>query len=159
MAQFSVLRFLTVLAVAGTFLFSAVQLAPCADSSTKEKARSTKAPRIRHTPDVRKQGKLAIVSRDFADEVKRNNDLILSTVAVKTRVDRSGMTEGYQLVQIDKGSAAEKMGFKAKDIITAVNGISARDFNKNREYIQMADRFDVDILRHGKAAKIEVEIR
>ena len=51
------------------------------------------------------------------------------------------------------------MGFKAKDILTNLNGIPAKDLEANRRNLEMADRFDVTILRNGKEKRLQVEIR
>lgn len=108
---------------------------------------------------VTRHGKLVILSRRFADEVKENNTIVLSKVAIKARLDRNGDLRGYEAVQIDKGSVVELMGFRAHDILTAINAIPARDLDANREALESADRFDVTIMRKGKTMSLRMEIR
>ena len=80
-------------------------------------------------------------------------------MAIKVRVDKGGSLSGYELVEIDRGSIAENIGFRAKDRIVAVNGIPAGNFEENQASLQSANRFEVTIIRNGKAQKIVMEIR
>ncbi len=106
-----------------------------------------------------RKGNTVIVPRQFVDEVKKKNDIVLSTVAIKSRVGKDGQLQGYQLFQIDRGSAVEKMGFRAKDVIVKVNGIPARDLEANRQSLESSDHFDVTFLRDGKERRMRIEVR
>jgi S1-C subfamily serine protease len=108
---------------------------------------------------VSRQGSLAVVTRQCADEARRDNTIVLSKVAIKARLDKKGRLRGYEAVEIDKGSAVERMGFMPHDLLTSVNGIPARDLNTRRRSLESADRFDITILRKGRAQKIRLEIR
>jgi type II secretory pathway component PulC len=112
-----------------------------------------------HGKEVSRRGNTILVSREFADRVKKNNDIVLSKVAVKSRVDKDGRFVGYELAQIDRGSVVEKMGFSSRDVITSVNGTPARELYANRSSLEASGRFDVEILRRGRAKKLVVEIR
>ncbi|OPY69400.1 MAG: hypothetical protein A4E57_01201 [Syntrophorhabdaceae bacterium PtaU1.Bin034] len=113
-----------------------------------------------YTKEVKKKrGNVVVVSRRFSDEVKKNNQIILSKVAVKSRLDKNGQLEAYQLVVIDKGSVVDKIGLKPKDLITSVNGVPVKDLNANREVLEMADHFDITVVRKGKAKKFVIEIQ
>jgi type II secretory pathway component PulC len=129
-----------------------------ARTSTEKHLPKEKQPAGR-PPDVVRQGNLIIVSKRLADDVRENNDIVLSTVAIKARVDRDGRFYGFQLFQVDRGSVVEKMGFKPKDILTGVNGIPARDLNGSRASLESADRFEITILRNGNEKKLSLEIR
>jgi len=109
--------------------------------------------------DIGRRGDLVIVSKQFVDEVKKDNGIVLSKVAIKVRVDADGKLTGYQLVQIDRGSAVEKMGFKPLDVLTGVNGVPARELEVHRPSLETADRFDVTILRGGKKKTMRIEVR
>jgi S1-C subfamily serine protease len=109
--------------------------------------------------EITREGTLVVVSKYFAEAVKKDNSVVLSTVAVKSRVDRNGRLQGFQLFQIDKGSPVEKMGFKTKDILTGVNGIPARDIEANRKSLENEQRFEVTILRNGGEKKVRIVIR
>jgi S1-C subfamily serine protease len=109
--------------------------------------------------DIVRRGDLVTVSKQFVDQVKKDNGIVLSKVAIKVRVDADGKLTGYQLVQIDRGSALEKMGFKPMDILTGVNGIPARELESHRPSLETANRFVLTVLRGGKEKKVRVEIR
>ena len=104
--------------------------------------------------EVAKRGDLVIISRKLADAVKKDNGIVLSKVAVKVRLDGKGELRAYELVQVDKGSVVEKMGFRPGDLITAVNNIRARDFDDKRQSLESSDRFNVTFLRKGKTGRL-----
>ena len=109
--------------------------------------------------EIIKKGNNVTISRQFADEIKKNSDIVLSTVAVKVRVDKAGALTGYQVVQIDKGSPVEQMGLKAGDVVAMVNGIPAKEFEAKRPILEAASKFDVTIVRKSKQLKMKFEIR
>ena len=109
--------------------------------------------------DITRKGNTVFVSRGFAEAVKKDNAIIMSTVAVKSRVDKEGRLNGFQLFQIDRGSPVISMGFKAKDILTNVNGIPAGELEANRQALEREDAFVVTVLRSGKEQKIRILIR
>ena len=108
---------------------------------------------------ITRRGKVVVLPRGLVDEVKKDNGLVLSTVAIKAGVDKGGRLSGYELVEIDRGSIAENIGFRAKDRIIAVNGIPAGKFEENQAALQSANRFEVTIIRKGRTQKIVMEIR
>lgn len=91
--------------------------------------------------------------------MRKDNEIVLSSVAIKTRVDKNGNLAGYELFEIDKGSIPEKVGFRSGDRVIAVNGIPARNLEKSQAALQAAGRFEITIIRKGKTRKIFVEIR
>lgn len=108
---------------------------------------------------VFRRGSLVVISRQFANEVREDNSILLSKVAIKVRLNANGDLRGYEAVQVDKGSVVEQMGFRSHDLLTSVNAIPAGDLNTNRESLESADRFDVTIIRRGKTMKLRIEIR
>ena len=108
---------------------------------------------------VTRKGKFIVVTKELAEDAKKGLEIVLSSVAIKTRVDKDGKLAGYELFEIDKGSIPEKIGFKSGDRVTAVNGIAARDLEKKRASLQSAGRFEITVYRKGKARKIFVEVR
>jgi type II secretory pathway component PulC len=115
--------------------------------------------RTGHGPNIIRKGNRIVVPRAFADEVRKNNQIIMTTVAIKSVLAKDGQLAGFQLFQVDRGSVVEKMGFKEKDVLLAVNGIPARNLEKNRNALESADQFDLIILRHGKEKGLQVDIR
>jgi len=69
--------------------------------------------------------------------------------------------QGALVSQVVEGSAAEKAGIKAGDVITAVNGKAVKDAASLRNAIGMlsvGDRIDVGLLRDGKPRHITAVI-
>jgi hypothetical protein len=67
-------------------------------------------PAERQVKDIVKKGNVIIISKQFAEAVEKNSDLVLFHITVKSRFDKEGHLDGIQLVQIDRGSAVEKVG-------------------------------------------------
>jgi hypothetical protein len=108
---------------------------------------------------IQKKGDVFLVSKKFADEVKQNNDIILTQMALKSRFDKEGRLSGIQLVQIDRGGAVEKAGFMTRDTIVAINGIVPHEWDSRRASFEQSTKFDVTILRQGKQKILKIEIR
>ena len=72
-----------------------------------------------------------------------------------------GNVQGALVSQVVDGSAAEKAGIKAGDIVTAINGKPVKDAAGLRNAIGMlsiGDRVDVALLRDGKPRRVTAVI-
>ncbi len=72
-----------------------------------------------------------------------------------------GNTQGALVSQVVDGSAAEKAGIKAGDVITAVNGKPAKDAAALRNSIgllRIGDKVDISLLRDGKPRRVTATI-
>ena len=72
-----------------------------------------------------------------------------------------GNVQGALVSQVVDGSAAEKAGIKAGDVITAVNGKPVKDASALRNTIgllRIGDRVDVALLRDGKPRRVTAVI-
>jgi serine protease Do/serine protease DegQ len=72
-----------------------------------------------------------------------------------------GTVQGALVSQVVEGSAAEKAGIKAGDVITAVNGKPVKDASALRNTIgllRIGDRVDVSLLRDGKPRRVTAVI-
>jgi serine protease Do/serine protease DegQ len=70
-------------------------------------------------------------------------------------------TQGALVSQVVEGSAAEKAGIKAGDVVTAVNGKPVKDAQGLRNAIGLlgvGDRVDVALLRDGKPRRVTAVI-
>jgi len=128
-------------------------------TASKEPAPSGLPAPERRAAGVVKKGNLVLISKEFANEVRQNNAILLSKVAIKARLDKNGSLRGYEAVQIDKESVVEGMGFRPHDLVISVNGIPARDLEASRESLESVDRFDVTLLRKGKTIRLRFQIR
>ncbi len=66
--------------------------------------------------------------------------------------------EGVVVKETAKGSFAEKVGIKAMDILTAINGSKVKDADDIRRVLSKIEKDDavvVDVVRCGKAQKLE----
>ena len=112
--------------------------------------------------EIRNDGKTIFVSKALVDKIRADNSIIMSAVAVKAASDRSGKAQGFQVVSVDRGSLAEKMGIAPNDIVQEVNGLSVRtsdDVKKAQGNFNRADRFEVKVLRGGQARILYYEIK
>ncbi len=67
---------------------------------------------------------------------------------------------GLLVVEVEKGSDADKAGVKAGDVITKVNASSVSDMSDLRDEFDQADTKDVtmDVLRKGKAVNLKLHL-
>ncbi len=131
----------------------------CASEAQAQPAPSEKKGADAYARDVTKHGKQVIIAKELGDAVRQDNRIVLSNVAVKSRLDKEGELRAYELVQVDKGSIVAKMGFKPGDLLTGINGIRAHDLYDRRQSLEKSNRFTVTIIRKGKPEKVIVEIK
>jgi predicted metalloprotease with PDZ domain len=112
-----------------------------------------------YAKEITKKGKVVLVSKKFVDMTKEDHAIVLSKVAVKQRLDENGKVSAYQLVQVDRGSSVEKMGFKAGDQLISVNGIPAKDLKDNQKNLEQENKFEVTVVRKGKKVKLFFEVQ
>ena len=66
-------------------------------------------------------------------------------------------TQGALVSQVLEGSAAEKAGLQAGDVVTAINGRAVKDAAGLRNTIgllSVGDRVDISLLRDGKPRRV-----
>ena len=69
--------------------------------------------------------------------------------------------EGALVTQVVPGSAADKAGLRASDVVTTVNGQAVKSHNELRNIIGMlrvGDKVDIGVLRDGKPMKVTATI-
>jgi type II secretory pathway component PulC len=106
--------------------------------------------------EIRRDGNVTLISKSLAEKLKVDNNVIMSSIAVKAAAD------GLKVVAVDKGSIAQKMGIAADDTLQEVNGhrlSSTGDMNKVYEALKNATRFEVKVMRRGKEETLRYEIR
>jgi type II secretion system protein C len=112
--------------------------------------------------DIKKEGKTTVIARSLADQMRKDNTTIMSSIAVKLSTDASGRPNGYKVVSVDSGSLAQKLGIKADDVLQTVNGYelrTAEDTKKAQDALKNASKFEVKVLRQGKVETLRYEIR
>ena len=106
--------------------------------------------------DISKEGSLTVISKSLAQKLKTDNNVIMSSIAVKPGSD------GLKVVTVDRGSIAERIGIAPDDTIQEVNGHtlgSSEDVSAIYEALKNATDFEVRVLRGGKPETLRYEIR
>lgn len=127
----------------------------------KEERVQTKQ-QLNYSKDIKKEGNTVVVSKTLADKIRADNNIVLSTVAVKTLVDKNGQSNGFQIVAVDKGSIAEKMGLVANDILQEVNGqkLTASENGKSvQDSFKNTSKFEVKILRGNQTKMLFYKVK
>jgi type II secretion system protein C len=112
--------------------------------------------------DVRREGNTVLIPKSLADRIKTDNSIVMSAVAVKASIDGQGKSNGYQVVSVDRGSLAEKIGIKPNDVVQEVNGLklgSSADMTNAYSKFKNDSKFEVRVLRNGQTETLRYEIR
>jgi type II secretion system protein C len=136
-------------------------------SQVPEKAKAEKKTAGTPSPaelakEIRSEGKTIVVSKALIDKIRADTSIVMSTVAVKAALDRTGKADGFQVVSVDRGSIAEKMGIAPNDIVQEVNGLSIKnseDIKKAQGTFNNSNKFEVKVLRGGQSRTLYYEIK
>ena len=112
--------------------------------------------------EIRREGKTILLSKYLVERIKGDNTLLMASMAVKVEADERGQPTGYKVVSVDKGSLAQRMGIMSDDKLLEVNGYTLRtveDLKRAYENLQNSTRFDIKVLRKGRAETLNYEIR
>jgi type II secretory pathway component PulC len=105
---------------------------------------------------IRKEGSVTLISKSLAEKLKTNNNMVMSSIAVKVAAD------GLKVVAVDRGSIAQRMGISPEDTLQEVNGYrlnSSQDMNRVYEALKNTTSFNLKVLRRGKPETLRYEIR
>jgi general secretion pathway protein C len=106
--------------------------------------------------EIKKERGVTLIPKSLAEKVKVNNNIIMSSIAVKAAND------GLKVVAVDKGSLAQRIGILPDDTLQEVNGHrldSSEDMNKIFDALKDATNFDLTVMRGGKPETLRYEIR
>jgi type II secretory pathway component PulC len=109
-----------------------------------------------YSKDIRREGGVTFISKSLVDKLKSDNTTIMSSIAVKAA------SNGLQVVAVDQGSIAQRMGIAANDTLQEVNGHrldASANMTKVYEALKNATRFEVKLMRRGKPETLRYEIR
>jgi type II secretion system protein C len=140
---------------------------PVAKSQEPEKVKAEKKTAGGSTPaelakEIHSEGKTVVVSKALIDKIRADTSIVMSAVAVKAALDRTGKADGFQVVSVDRGSLAEKMGIAANDIVQEVNGFrikNSEDIKKAQGTFNNSNKFEVKVLRGGQSRTLYYEIK
>jgi len=105
---------------------------------------------------IRKEGSVTLIPKSLADRLKANNNIVMSSVAIKASND------GLKVVAVDQGSLAQKIGIAPDDTLQEINGYklnSSEDMNKVYDQLKNVTSFEVKLLRGGQPQTLRYEIR
>ncbi len=105
---------------------------------------------------IKKVGSVTLIPKSLAEKLKANNNMVMSSIAVKAADD------GLKVVAVDRGSIAEKIGISPDDTLQDINGHrlnSSEDMSKVYDELKNATNFEVKILRGGQPETLRYEIR
>jgi type II secretory pathway component PulC len=124
-------------------------------SKSPEKSPDGKA-KIDLGKNIRNEGSVTLISKSLAEKLKTDNNMIMSSVAVKAAAD------GLKVVAVDRGSIAQRMGIAPDDTLQEVNGYklnSSEDMNKVYDALKNSTQFSLKVLRRGRSETLRYEIR
>ena len=105
---------------------------------------------------IRKEGSVTLIPKALAERLKKDNNIVMSSVAVKVA------DNGLKVVAVDQGSVAQKIGIAADDTIQEINGhklSASEDMNKVYDELKNVSTFEVRLLRRGRPETLRYEIR
>lgn len=140
---------------------------PVAKTEERDKRKVEKKPVAAPTQaelskEIRSEGRTIVVSKTLVDRIRADASVFMSAVAVKAAVDKTGKADGFQVVSVDRGSLAEKMGIAPNDIVQEVNGFRIRtseDVKKATGTFNNANRFEVKVLRGNQPRTLYYEVK
>lgn len=135
---------------------SAFERTPAAGAQDAAAPAGTKPVKAGPGKDIRKEGSVTVISKSLAQKLKADNNVIMSSIAVKPASD------GLKVVAVDQGSIAQRIGIAPDDTLQEVNGHrlnSTEDMSKIYDDLKNAVAFEVKVLRRGKPETLRYEIR
>jgi len=103
-----------------------------------------------------------LVSRRYADSQLKNMSRLLTQVRAVPNMDKNGVTNGFKLFSIKKGSLFSKIGFKNHDVVQRINGVEINSAEKGLELFQALrneSSFEIDLLRKKQKTSLRFSIQ
>jgi len=103
-----------------------------------------------------------LVSRRYADSQLKNMSRLLTQVRAVPNMDKSGVTNGFKLFSIKKGSLFSRIGFKNHDVVQRINGVEINSAEKGLELFQALrneSSFEIDLLRKKQKTSLRFSIQ
>ncbi|NLF44760.1 MAG: PDZ domain-containing protein, partial [Syntrophomonadaceae bacterium] len=109
--------------------------------------------------------------REVLDDLLQGNDIIRPFLGVSMRdineetrqqLRLGNETRGILVVEVVKGTAAEKAGIKAMDIITDIDGEKISSAEQLQDIVsghEVGDKINLNILRNGKALSFTANLQ
>lgn len=102
-----------------------------------------------------------VVSKADIQKYTTDFDAIWQSIAIKETIDSTGTINGFEILSIQRNSAFDKLGLKARDIIKKVNNIELRSYADAFNIYNNINTYrslKIEILRDNKPMEIQYEI-
>jgi len=102
-----------------------------------------------------------VTQKEVQKQVKNLSGL-LAQVRVQPNFTRSGRSDGFKILHVNRGSFIEALGIKSGDIINKINGNLVDSMQKGYQLfnnLQRETAIDVELTRGGASKTIHFEMR
>ncbi len=103
-----------------------------------------------------------LVSKKYVDDQLKNMNKLLTQVRAVPSLDKNGVTNGFKLFSIKKGSVFDKLGLKNRDLVKRVNGVELNSVENGLELFQALRNetsFEVDVVRGSKKTTLKFNLQ
>jgi general secretion pathway protein C len=102
------------------------------------------------------------VSKRYLDSQLASMSQLLTDVRAIPNLDKSGVTDGFKVFAIRKGSLFDKIGMQNNDVIKRINGIELDSAEKGLELFQALKNettFNVDLMRKSQKTTMRFSVQ
>jgi general secretion pathway protein C len=102
------------------------------------------------------------VSKRYLDSQLASMSQLLTEVRAVPNLDKSGVTDGFKVFAIRKGSLFDKIGLQNNDVVKRINGIELDSAEKGLELFQALKNetaFNVDLMRKSQKTTMRFSVQ
>jgi len=127
----------------------------------KEPARASQREKKEERQDIEQDGDTTVISKTLFNKYKKDMNAIKKSVGVAPVMENNKL-KGFKIRYIKKGSDFDKLGVKAGDIVTAINGEEITDLSVPIRFFNNLDTISnatITIKRGNEEKELEYEVR
>jgi general secretion pathway protein C len=102
------------------------------------------------------------VSKRYLDSQLASMSQLLTDVRAIPNLDKSGVTDGFKVFAIRKGSLFDKIGMQNNDVVKRINGVELDSAEKGLELFQALKNettFNVDLMRKSQKTTMRFSVQ
>ncbi len=102
------------------------------------------------------------LSKRYVESQLKNMNRLITQVRAVPNIDKDGLTRGFKLFAIKKGSIFDRIGLRNKDIVNKINDVEINSAEKALELFQALRNetsFSVDMLRGSKKITLRFTVQ
>jgi len=102
------------------------------------------------------------VSKRYLDSQLASMSQLLTDVRAIPNLDKSGVTDGFKVFAIRKGSLFDKIGLQNNDVVKRINGVELDSAEKGLELFQALKNettFNVDLMRKSQKTTMRFSVQ